>query len=138
MKKFDLFKVFIAVAFAFVALIMGFSNLNQVVDHLVFVLCCFIIGISSFILFLLKDNYILKNPLIHLDIFNHKKFLRFHTLAIMFLQMTTLGYGLLLPTFVQIVLKQSATDAGVVFTSRSHCWCCICTCRWFDFRSFWS
>ena len=29
-------------------------------------------------------------------------------------QMTTLGYGLLLPTFVQIVLKQPATDAGVV------------------------
>ena len=35
-------------------------------------------------------------------------------IAIMFLQMTTLGYGLLLPTFVQIVLKQPATDAGVV------------------------
>ena len=32
----------------------------------------------------------------------------------MFLQMTTLGYGLLLPIFVQIVLKQPATDAGVV------------------------
>ena len=37
-EKFDLLS-FIAVAFAFVALIMGFSNLNQVVDHLVFVLC---------------------------------------------------------------------------------------------------
>ena len=32
----------------------------------------------------------------------------------MFLQMTTLGYGLLLPTFDQIGLKQSATDAGIV------------------------
>lgn len=32
----------------------------------------------------------------------------------MFLQMTTLGFGLLLPTYVQIVLSQSATDAGVV------------------------
>ena len=103
---------FIAVAFAFVALIMGFSNLNQVVDHLVFVLCCFIIGISSLYYFTKRQLHI-KNPLIHLDIFNHKSF-TFHTLAIMFLQMTTLGYGLLLPTFVQIVLKQPATDAGVV------------------------
>lgn len=110
-EKFDILS-FIAVAFAFITLIMGFSNLNQVVDHLVFVLCCFIIGISSLYYFTKRQLHI-KNPLIHLDIFNHKSF-TFHTLAIMFLQMTTLGYGLLLPTFVQIVLKQPATDAGVI------------------------
>lgn len=110
-EKFDILS-FIAVAFAFITLIMGFSNLNQVVDHLVFVLCCFIIGISSLYYFTKRQLHS-KNPLIHLDIFNHKSF-TFHTLAIMFLQMTTLGYGLLLPTFVQIVLKQPATDAGVI------------------------
>lgn len=32
----------------------------------------------------------------------------------MFLQMTTLGFGLLLPTYVQIVLGRSSTDAGIV------------------------
>ena len=110
-EKFDLLS-FIAVAFAFVALIMGFSNLNQVVDHLVFVLCCFIIGISSLYYFTKRQLHI-KNPLIHLDIFNHKSF-TFHTLAIMFLQMTTLGFGLLLPSYVQIVLQQSATKGGIV------------------------
>ena len=45
-EKFDLLS-FIAVALAFVSLIMGFSNLNQIVDDLVFVLGCFIIGIIS-------------------------------------------------------------------------------------------
>ena len=110
-EKFDLLS-FIAVAFAFVALIMGFSNLNQVVDHLVFVLCCFIIGIINLYYFT-KRQLQIKNSLIRIEIFNHRGF-TFHTLAIMFLQMTTLGYGLLLPTFVQIVLKQPATDAGVV------------------------
>ena len=103
---------FIAVALAFVSLIMGFSNLNQIVDDLVFVLGCFIIGIISLYYFTKRQLHI-KNSLIRIEIFNHKGF-TFHTLAIMFLQMTTLGYGLLLPTFVQIVLKQSATDAGVV------------------------
>ena len=103
---------FIAVALAFVSLIMGFSNLNQIVDDLVFVLGCFIIGIISLYYFTKRQLHI-KNSLIRIEIFNHKGF-TFHTLAIMFLQMTTLGYGLLLPTFVQIVLKQPATDAGVV------------------------
>ena len=103
---------FIAVALAFVSLIIGFSNLNQIVDDLVFVLGCFIIGIISLYYFTKRQLHI-KNSLIRIEIFNHKGF-TFHTLAIMFLQMTTLGYGLLLPTFVQIVLKQPATDAGVV------------------------
>ena len=103
---------FIAVALAFVSLIMGFSNLNQIVDDLVCVLGCFIIGIISLYYFTKRQLHI-KNSLIRIEIFNHKGF-TFHTLAIMFLQMTTLGYGLLLPTFVQIVLKQSATDAGIV------------------------
>ena len=103
---------FIAVALAFVSLIMGFSNLNQIVDDLVCVLGCFIIGIISLYYFTKRQLHI-KNSLIRIEIFNHKGF-TFHTLAIMFLQMTTLGYGLLLPTFVQIVLKQPATDAGVV------------------------
>lgn len=110
-EKFDLLS-FIAVALAFVSLIMGFSNLNQIVDDLVFVLGCFIIGIISLYYFTKRQLHI-KNSLIRIEIFNHKGF-TFHTLAIMFLQMTTLGYGLLLPTFVQIVLKQPATDAGVV------------------------
>ena len=110
-EKFDLLS-FIAVALAFVSLIMGFSNLNQIVDDLVCVLGCFIIGIISLYYFTKRQLHI-KNSLIRIEIFNHKGF-TFHTLAIMFLQMTTLGYGLLLPTFVQIVLKQSATDAGVV------------------------
>ena len=91
---------------------MGFSNLNQIVDDLVCVLGCFIIGIISLYYFTKRQLHI-KNSLIRIEIFNHKGF-TFHTLAIMFLQMTTLGYGLLLPTFVQIGLKQSATDAGVV------------------------
>ena len=110
-EKFDLLS-FIAVALAFVSLIIGFSNLNQIVDDLVFVLGCFIIGIISLYYFTKRQLHI-KNSLIRIEIFNHKGF-TFHTLAIMFLQMTTLGYGLLLPTFVQIVLKQPATDAGVV------------------------
>lgn len=110
-EKFDLLS-FIALALAFVSLIMGFSNLNQIVDDLVFVLGCFIIGIISLYYFTKRQLHI-KNSLIRIEIFNHKGF-TFHTLAIMFLQMTTLGYGLLLPTFVQIVLKQPATDAGVV------------------------
>ena len=110
-EKNDLFGG-IAGALAFVSLIMGFSNLNQIVDDLVFVLGCFIIGIISLYYFTKRQLHI-KNSLIRIEIFNHKCF-TFHTLAIMFLQMTTLGYGLLLPTFVQIVLKQPATDAGVV------------------------
>ena len=77
---------------------------------LLFVLGCFIIGIISLYYFTKRQLHI-KNSLIRIEIFNHKGF-TFHTLAIMFLQMTTLGYGLLLPTFVQIVLKQPATDAG--------------------------
>lgn len=108
-EKFDLLSL-IAVALAFVSLIM--LNLNQIVDDLVFVLGCFIIGIISLYYFTKRQLHI-KNSLIRIEIFNHKGF-TFHTLAIMFLQMTTLGYGLLLPTFVQIVLKHPATDAGVV------------------------
>ena len=88
-EKFDLLS-FIAVALAFVSLIMGFSNLNQIVDDLVFVLGCFIIGIISLYYFTKRQLHI-KNSLIRIEIFNHKGF-TFHTLAIMFLQMTTLGY----------------------------------------------
>ena len=58
-EKFD-FLSFIAVALAFVSLIMGFSNLNQIVDDLVFVLGCFIIGIISLYLFSPKSSITLK------------------------------------------------------------------------------
>ena len=66
-EKFDLLS-FIAVALAFVSLIMGFSNLNQVVDYSVFVLGCFIIGIISLYYFIKRQLYI-KNSLIHIEIF---------------------------------------------------------------------
>ena len=74
---------------------MGFSNLNQVVDHLVFVLCCFIIGISSLYYFTKRQLHI-KNSLIRIEIFNHKGF-TFHTLAIMFLQNLYLQLSIAIP-----------------------------------------
>ena len=60
-EKFDLLS-FIAVALAFVSLIMGFSNLNQIVDDLVFVLGCFIIGIISLYYFTKRQLHIKNLP----------------------------------------------------------------------------
>lgn len=110
-EVFDL-KSFISIALAFVMLICGFSNLDQILNQTILVLGCFLIGILSLVYFSKRQIY-MKQPLINYDIFKSKSF-TFHTLAIMFLQMTTLGYSLLLPSYVQIVLKQSASAAGVV------------------------
>lgn len=103
---------FLSIGIAFVFLITGFSNLDKVVQNPFFVIGCFVIGILALLYFGYRQLHIAQ-PLICFDIFKERGF-TFHTLAIMFLQMTTLGFGLLLPSYVQIVLGQSATDAGVV------------------------
>ena len=110
-EKLDV-KGFIAIALSFVLLIIGFSHLDKVFDQPFMVITYFIFGIISIVYFAYHQKNI-EHPLIHFQIFDNKGFM-FHTLAIMFLQMTTLGFGLLLPSFVQIVLKESATSAGVV------------------------
>lgn len=110
-EKFDILS-FVLVALSFVTFICGFSNLCEITQNPLFVLGCFLIGIICLVSFGKRQIHI-SNPLIHFEVFESKSFI-FHTLAIMFLQMTTLGYGLLLPTFVQIVLHQSASNAGMV------------------------
>lgn len=103
---------FIFIGISFVSLITGFSNLDKVVQTPLKVCMYFVVGVISIVYFGYREINI-KNPLINFKIFKQRSF-TFHALAIMFLQMTTLGLGLLLPTYVQIVLGQSATDAGVV------------------------
>lgn len=103
---------FMAIGISFILLISGFSNLDKIFQEPLKVIMYFIVGLVSIIYFSYRQIHI-ENPLIYFGIFKEKSFV-FHTLAIMFLQMTTLGFGLLLPTYVQIVLGQSATDAGIV------------------------
>lgn len=103
---------YILIAIAFIALILGFSNLDQIFVKPVIVVLYFIVGFVCLIGFGYRQIHSL-NPLIHFDIFHNQSFV-FHTFAIMFLQMTTLGFGLLLPSYVQIVLQQSATKGGMV------------------------
>lgn len=103
---------FLTIGFSFVLLIMGFSNLDKILETPLKVLICFLIGLLSLLYFSYQQKHIEK-PLIQFDIFKEKSFV-FHSLAIMLLQMTTLGLGLLLPIYVQIVLGKSAADAGIV------------------------
>lgn len=103
---------FVAISIAFIFIICGFSNLDKIIQNPIQVGLYFIVGFGAIIYFGYRQ-LITKVPLIDFDIFKNKSFV-FYTLAIMFLQMTTLGFGLLLPSFVQIVLKMSATDAGIV------------------------
>lgn len=103
---------YILIALAFIALILGFSNLNQIFVIPVIVFLYFVVGIACLIVFGYRQSHS-QNPLIHFSIFLNHSFV-FHTLSIMFLQMTTLGFGLLLPSYVQIVLQQSATKGGIV------------------------
>ena len=103
---------YICIAIAFIALILGFSNLDQIFVTPVLIVGYFVVGIICLIAFGYRQIKS-ANPLIHFDIFHNQSFV-FHTFAIMFLQMTTLGFGLLLPSYVQIVLQQSATKGGMV------------------------
>lgn len=103
---------FCFISIAFISLMSGFSNLDKILKETFIVIGYFAIGLISIFCFGYRQVHS-DNPLIDFHIFQKRSF-TFHTLAIMFLQMTTLGFGLLLPTYVQIVLSQSATDAGVV------------------------
>ena len=110
-SKLDYFG-FVTIGVSFITFICGFSNLDKIIQKPLLVLMCFVVGIITLLLFGYRQMHATQ-PLISFQIFQKKKFV-FHTLAIMFLQMTTLGFGLLLPTYVQIVLGRSSTDAGIV------------------------
>lgn len=103
---------FISIGLSFVLFMMGFSNLDKIFESTLKVILYFVGGLVSIIYFVHTEIRV-ENPLIHFEIFKEKSFL-FHLLAVMFLQMTTLGLGLLLPIYVQIVLEGSASQAGVV------------------------
>ncbi len=103
---------FISIGISFVLLIMGFSDLDKIFEAPFKVCTCFVVGLLSLVYFSYRQKHI-EEPLIQFAIFKEKSFI-YHSLAIMLLQMTTLGLGLLLPIYVQIVLGKSAADAGVV------------------------
>lgn len=103
---------YVYIALAFVCIVMASSLLDQILKATFKVLVLFLIGVTCLILFYKRQKQT-EHPLIQIRILQNKSFV-FHTLAIMFLQMTTLALGLLLPSFVQIVLHDSASQAGIV------------------------
>lgn len=109
-EKLDIIS-FISISIAFIFLMLGFSNLDKIISKTLLVILYFIIGLISLICFVYRQKHI-NTPLICLDIFNNKKY-TFHTIAIMCLQMTTLGLGLLLPSYIQIVLNKDASAGGL-------------------------
>lgn len=106
------FKGFVFAAIAFFAMICGLSYLDKIVTNPLLVISCLIVGIMALGYF---DKLQIQGqePLINFEIFQNKTF-TFHLLAILFIQMATLGFGLLLPSYVQIVLNGSAANAGLV------------------------
>ena len=103
---------FVFISISFIALIIGLSNLDKIMITPIIPLACFIIGTLT-IGYFIKHEKQESEPLIHFEIFKEKSFC-LHTVAIMCLQITTLGLGLLLPSYVQIVIVRSASDGGFV------------------------
>lgn len=108
--KLDVFG-FIAIGLSFVLWMMGFSSLDKILETPILVVLFFVGGILSLIYFVYREIRI-DAPLIQFSIFKEKGFI-FHLLAVILLQMSTLGLGLLLPIYIQIVLEKSAAQAGV-------------------------
>lgn len=108
--KLDVFG-FIAIGLSFVLWMMGFSSLDKILETPILVVLYFVGGILSLIYFVYREIRI-DAPLIQFSIFKEKGFI-FHLLAVILLQMSTLGLGLLLPIYIQIVLEKSAGQAGV-------------------------
>lgn len=71
----------------------------------------FVIGILGMIGFT-KRSFYQEKPLLNLKIFKNRQF-SMHVVAFMFIQMTLLGLGFLLPNFSQIVLHKSSLIAAV-------------------------
>lgn len=103
---------FIAIALTFTMFMFGFSNLDKIVSKPWLPIGCFIVGVIAVSIFIYFEKH-QKQPLIQLKIFKNKIFVC-HLVAVALFQVTTLGIGLLLANYYQIVQGYSAMKAGML------------------------
>lgn len=100
----------IYVGVSFISFMIALSTIE--IGSILIVAGCGILGIIAISLFIKRERHI-SNPLINFEIFNNKKY-NGHVIGLMFMQMTTLGLGLLLPSYIQFVFNKSAVSTGLL------------------------
>ena len=100
----------IFIGISFVAFMIALSMMET--GYILMVAGCAVLGAVTIYLFIKRERKI-TNPLINLDIFKNKNY-NGHVIGLMFMQMTTLGLGLLLPSYIQFVFNKSASSAGLL------------------------
>ncbi|MDU1054405.1 MFS transporter [Clostridium baratii] len=100
----------IYIGISFVAFMIALSMLET--GSMIVVSGCGILGSITISLFIKRERKI-STPLINFQIFKDRNY-NGHVIGIMFMQMTTLGLGLLLPCYIQFVFNKSASSAGLI------------------------
>lgn len=100
----------IYIGISFVSFIVALSMLET--GYILAVVGFGILGAITIGLFIKRERSI-SDPLINFKIFKYSSY-NGHVVGIMFMQMTTLGLGLLLPSYIQFVFNKSAASAGLL------------------------
>lgn len=107
-SKFDLLSL-LTLMMTFGGLIFGFSNMNNLRP---IVWLAFVIGVIGLIGYVVRSNK-LNDPIINLNVLKNHTFSS-HVLSFFIFQILSLGFAFILPNYIQLVNKDSATIAGLV------------------------
>lgn len=106
-SKFDLLSL-ILLMLTFGGLIFGFSNMSNF--NLV-TLLAFVVGLGGLSSFVIRSNK-LSEPIINLHVLQNHTFSA-HVLSFFIFQILSLGFAFILPNYIQLVNRNSATVAGL-------------------------
>ena len=116
LAKFDA-PSFLMCSFAFIGILLGFSNASRMDLTNVLVWLPIILGSALLVVFVMRENR-LENPLISMQIFANKQF-RWGFIANCLLSVSFVGVALVIPLYVQDLKGGTALDAGMVMLPAS-------------------
>ena len=110
-QSLDVISLILSVIFC-IGIMLGFTNISEHGNNLIYVILPIILGLISLILFVRRQKRV-TNPLINLNVLKSKYFV-YGTTFISLLYFTMCSINVLIPLFVQNIANHSAITSGLV------------------------